>query len=112
MSIADILNPQHQEEPELPVAATSYFPNTFSTFVGFPTLGCLLWISLATRPDISFAVAKLAIYSSNPSARHLFALTHLRCYLFRIRLSAACVFSAHVVRKAMDSWHAARAISV
>lgn len=33
-------------------------------------IGCLLWVAQATRPDISFAVSKLARFSYNPSPNH------------------------------------------
>ena len=37
----------------------------------------LLYISCYTRPDISYAVSKLAKYTNNPGATHFQALLHL-----------------------------------
>ena len=33
-------------------------------------IGCLLWISMGTRPDVSHAVVQCARYSSNPKPEH------------------------------------------
>ena len=44
-------------------------------------IGSLLYIMLGTRPDISFAVTKLAQFSANPSTEHLKKALHVCCYL-------------------------------
>ena len=42
-------------------------------------IGCLLYVQIGTRPDISFAVSRLARYTSNPSPQHI----KLAKYVFR-----------------------------
>lgn len=44
-------------------------------------LGCLQWLSTCTRPDISFAVNKLARYSQCPSTAHWTAAKRILRYL-------------------------------
>ena len=44
-------------------------------------IGALLYISCCTRPDIAFAVNKLAKYSNNPGVVHYRAMLHLIGYL-------------------------------
>ena len=44
-------------------------------------IGSLLYLMLSTRPDISFAVTKLAQYSANPSKDHLDKVLYICCYL-------------------------------
>ena len=44
-------------------------------------IGALLYVSYCTRPDISFAVNKLAKYANNPGATHFWALLHLIGFL-------------------------------
>jgi hypothetical protein len=44
-------------------------------------IGSLLYLMLSTRPDISFAVTKLAQYSTNPSKDHLDKALYICCYL-------------------------------
>ena len=46
-----------------------------------PEIGALLYVSCCTRPDISFAVNKLAKYANNPGATHFWALLHLIGFL-------------------------------
>ena len=41
----------------------------------------LLYIMIGTRPDISFAVTKMAQFSANPSPKHLQAAKHIITYL-------------------------------
>lgn len=43
-------------------------------------LGSLMYLMLATRPDISFAVTFLSQFSSSPTATHMRALRHLLRY--------------------------------
>ena len=56
-------------------------------------VGSLKYIALATRPDISFAVAALSRYDSRPFARHLTAAQRVLRYLkatkvYRLRYNA------------------------
>jgi hypothetical protein len=44
-------------------------------------IGCLLYITLGTRPDLAFSVIKLARYASNPSLEHLNALKRILRYI-------------------------------
>ena len=44
-------------------------------------LGCLQFISNSTRPDISFAVNKLAAYTANPGLQHHGAIKWILRYL-------------------------------
>ena len=44
-------------------------------------IGMAMWLMLGTRPDIAFAVGKLARFSSNPSQDHLNALKRLFDYI-------------------------------
>ena len=44
-------------------------------------LGCLQFISNSTRPDISFAVNKLAAYTANPGLQHHGAIKRILRYL-------------------------------
>ena len=38
-------------------------------------IGCLLWISMGTRPDVSYALNQCARYSSDPKTRTLDSLS-------------------------------------
>src|SRR6266852_8333127 len=44
-------------------------------------IGSLLYVQIGTRPDISFAVSRLAQYASNPSAQHLNLAKYVLRYL-------------------------------
>ena len=44
-------------------------------------IGSLLYIMIGTRPDISFAVTKMAQFSANPSPKHMRAAKHIIAYL-------------------------------
>ena len=44
-------------------------------------IGSLLYLMLGTRPDIAFAVTKLAQYAANPSQDHLDKALYICCYL-------------------------------
>lgn len=44
-------------------------------------LGCLNWLSLGTRPDLAYALARLGQAQSNPHPEHWRALTHVLRYI-------------------------------
>ena len=44
-------------------------------------IGSLLYVQIGTRPDISFAVSRLAQYASNPSPHHIRLAKYVFCYL-------------------------------
>ena len=44
-------------------------------------IGSLLYLQIGTRPDISFAVSKLAQYAANPSSQHLRLAQYILSYL-------------------------------
>jgi hypothetical protein len=44
-------------------------------------LGKLQFLANVTRPDISYAVNRLAVYTANPSLQHTGALKQILCYL-------------------------------
>ena len=44
-------------------------------------IGCLLWVSMGTRPDITFAVNQCARYSSDPKIEHWIAVMRILRYL-------------------------------
>ena len=44
-------------------------------------IGSLLYVQLGTRPDISFAVSRLAQYAANPSHQHLRMAQYVLSYL-------------------------------
>jgi len=44
-------------------------------------IGSLLYVQIGTRPDISFAVSRLAQYSANPSPQHLRLAQYVLSYL-------------------------------
>lgn len=44
-------------------------------------IGSLLYVQISTRPDISFAVSRLAQYASNPSPDHIRLAKYVLRYL-------------------------------
>ena len=44
-------------------------------------IGSLLYVQIGTRPDISFAVSRLAQYAANPTPQHLRLATYALSYL-------------------------------
>ena len=44
-------------------------------------IGLLLYITLRTRPDISYSIIKLARYASNPSPDYITAIKRVLRYL-------------------------------
>ncbi|KAF8824317.1 hypothetical protein HHX47_DHR8000004 [Lentinula edodes] len=53
-------------------------------------IGSLLYLMLGTRPDISFAVTKLAQHAANPSQEHLNKALYICRYLLGTRSYALC----------------------
>ena len=49
------------------------------------TVGALLWIARATRPEISHAVGQVAKYMTNPELQHWAAVLRICNYLRRVR---------------------------
>ena len=48
-------------------------------------IGSLMYLMLGTRPDLAYAVGKLARFSANPSSEHLRALEHVFAYVNRTK---------------------------
>ena len=48
-------------------------------------IGCLLWLSLGTRPDITYAVSQVAKFSANPGQVHWTAVKRILRYLHGTR---------------------------
>lgn len=48
-------------------------------------VGSLMYLMLGTRPDLAYAVGKLARFSGNPSVEHLRALEHVFAYVNRTK---------------------------
>ena len=44
-----------------------------------------MYLMLGTRPDLAYAVRKLARFSANPSPEHLRALKHVFAYVNRTK---------------------------
>ena len=44
-------------------------------------IGSLLWLSLGTRPDITYAVSQVAKFSANPGLEHWKAMKRILRYL-------------------------------
>jgi hypothetical protein len=44
-------------------------------------VGALMYLSIATRPDIAFAMGMLCCFMANPGPKHWKAVKHLFCYL-------------------------------
>jgi hypothetical protein len=58
-------------------------------------IGCLSYVSVGTRPNITYAVNCLAHFSSRPLAEHWKALNHLVCYLAGTK---DCALKLHLSR--------------
>ena len=51
-------------------------------------IGSLLYIQIGTRPDLSFAVSRLAQYASNLSSQHLHLAQYVLSYLLKPKICA------------------------
>lgn len=65
-----------EDSPQTPTAK-----NEMSNVPYQEAIGCLMYISQCTRPDITFAVNKLSRFSSNPGRKHWEAVKHLLRFL-------------------------------
>ena len=54
-------------------------------------IGSLMYLSVSTRLDISYAVSSLARFSSKPTRQHWIALKRLLRYLFSKEVSSECI---------------------
>ena len=64
------------------VKADPKLPIDFALRTKYQSLiGTLLYITLGTRPDISYAVTRLSQYSAHPTSEHLKAAMHILRYL-------------------------------
>ena len=68
--------PSGYEPEENKEKMTDVFQQEYQSFVG-----SLLYIMIGTRPNISFAVTKMAQFSANPSLKHMHAAKHTIVYL-------------------------------
>ena len=44
-------------------------------------IGSLMYLSVMTRPDITFAISTLSQYLESPTTTHIIAVKHVICYL-------------------------------
>jgi hypothetical protein len=73
-----VATPMDEKQALLPFQGTA----TKGQILEFQTkIGTLIWLMVSTRPDISFAVIKLAKYAKNPSDNHFQALKRVFRYL-------------------------------
>ena len=68
--------PSGYEPEENKEKTTDVFRQEYQSVVG-----SLLYIMIGTRPNISFAVTKMAQFSANPSPKHMRAAKHIIPYL-------------------------------
>ena len=64
-------------------------------------IGCLLYITLGIRPDISYLVIKLARFAANPAPEHIIAAKRVLRYLkatidYKINYSAAAADPGYI----------------
>lgn len=58
-------------------------------------IGSLLYVQIGTRPDISFAVSRLAQYAANPSAHHIRLAKYVLSYLLGTMGTRLCYDGAN-----------------
>ena len=58
-------------------------PGLVQTFQS--AVGQLMYLMMATRPDIAFTVGMLACHASNPADQHVSAIIHLAGYLMKTK---------------------------
>src|ERR1700678_270640 len=54
-------------------------------------IGCLLYLAVTTRPDISYYAMWLGQYNANPTRSHFLLAKHILCYLSGTRTLALCL---------------------
>ena len=78
-SVGTSLDINIQLEPN-PDGTNSNRSNSFAHL-----LGELQWVANATRPDIAYAINKLATYTANPTLQHVTTLKRILRYLSRTK---------------------------
>ena len=91
--------------------APTPFPSNFSDFLLFQTtsipsisdadpvpqyqrsVGCLLYLAIATHPDLSFYAMWLGQYNATPTRNHLLVTKHVLRYLASTQILALCLGS-------------------
>ena len=72
---------QHNIKGGLDTDATDVNPTIRPNASYREVIGCLLWLSMGTRPDITYAVSQCARYSSDPKPEHWTAVMRVLRYL-------------------------------
>jgi hypothetical protein len=81
---------------DLPVAPSNSLPDLADTNLLLKyqrIVGCLLYLAIATRPDISYYAMWLGQFNANPSCRHFLTAKHVLRYLSGTRNLALCLGS-------------------
>jgi len=73
--VSTCLDPNHKLEPNKEIRE----PNQSNDYASL--IGSLQYLAIATRPDIAFAVNRLASYTANPSLEHYGAAKRLLRYI-------------------------------
>ena len=68
-------------DPSMKLVKAEDGEDTFDQSVYQSAVGSLLYLSTGTRPDVAFAVSKVAKFSSNPARKHWTALKRIVRYL-------------------------------
>jgi len=95
ITLTQSLSPESEEEKAY-----------MSTIPYREVIGSLLWLSLGTRPDITYAVSQVAKFSANPGPEHWKAIIRIMRYLHGTR-TLGLTYKADVT----DSSHITTAIS-
>jgi hypothetical protein len=66
-------------------------------------VGALNYVAIATRPDIAYAVGRLARYSSNPRPAHWTAVKHLLRYL-KGTIDLKLTYAPGATNQALEVW--------
>jgi len=83
--------------PNTPMAESEILPSLITTNADKPSVlryqrktGSLLYAAVTTRPDIAFAVSRLARFNQNPSEAHQQAAERVIQFLYNTRYMAIC----------------------
>jgi len=68
-------------EPSIKLRTCTEEEEAFNTTRYREAIGCLLYIALSSRPDITYTVGVLGRFSANPSIEHWTAVKHVLRYL-------------------------------